>query len=152
MVPILPFHHNQCRESEDRNKIMSDKFVGGMDFEEWAALAQRDPESFEALRKKVIEEFLSGVPEEQQHRLRCLQWRIDRQRDISPTPLAACVAISDMMWSSLSGLNSSFQELLTGLVQGNESKPAVLRRRATVLPFKRTQRARAAKSEKRVGK
>ncbi|HEY5602268.1 MAG TPA: DUF3135 domain-containing protein, partial [Gammaproteobacteria bacterium] len=46
-------------------------------------------------------------------RLRCLQWKIDRVREKMPTPLAACVAISDMMWDSLDRLNQLYHDCQT---------------------------------------
>jgi hypothetical protein len=74
-----------------------------IDFDEWASLAQSDPEKFETRRREIIEAAISRNPPERQHRLRCLQWKIDQIRDRSPTPLSACVKISNMMWNSLTG-------------------------------------------------
>jgi len=79
-------------------------------FDEWLALSKSDPQSFESRRLESIEEFIKSVPEDKQHRLRCLQWKIDRVREKMPTPLAACVAISDMMWDSLDKLNQLYHD------------------------------------------
>lgn len=80
------------------------------DFDEWCKLSKSDPASFEARRLESIEEFIRSVPDDKQQRLRCLQWKIDRVQDKMPTPLAACVAISDMMWDSLDHLNQLYHE------------------------------------------
>jgi hypothetical protein len=86
------------------------KLETNFDFDEWLELSKTDPGSFENRRMESIEEFINSVPEDKQHRLRCLQWKIDRVREKMPTPLAACVAISDMMWDSLDKLNQIYHE------------------------------------------
>jgi len=86
------------------------KQQSNFDFDEWLQLSKTDPSSFESKRLASIEEFIQSVPADKQHRLRCLQWKIDRVREKMPTPLAACVAISDMMWDSLDKLNQLYHE------------------------------------------
>lgn len=104
-------------------------------FDEWLELSQKDPQAFEVLREKTISEFIDGVADERQHRLRCLQWKIDRVRETNPTPLAACVAISDMMWDSLEKLHKIYYEYdsITSLKDGNAILTPLPN--ATVLPF-----------------
>jgi len=96
------------------------KLSSNFDFDEWLELSKRDPESFETRRLQSIEELINSAPEERQQRLRCLQWKIDRVRDKMATPLAACVAISDMMWDSLDKLNQLYHdcESVTSLKDG----------------------------------
>lgn len=77
----------------------SDPFV----FEEWAALAQRDPQAFEQQRQQYIEAFLATVPSRQRNRLERLQWRVDMERRRAATPLSACVRLSRMMMDSVYG-------------------------------------------------
>ena len=86
------------------------KIESSFNFDEWLDLSKRDPKTFETRRLESIEEFINSVPEDKQHRLRCLQWKIDRVREKMPTPLAACVAISDMMWDSLDRLNQLYHD------------------------------------------
>lgn len=80
------------------------------DFDMWLELSKNDPEAFEAMRRKALQEFIGSVPEDKQHRLRCLQWKVDKVREKQKTPLAACVAISDMMWDSLERLNQLYYD------------------------------------------
>ena len=80
------------------------------DFDMWSELSKKDPDAFEALRKKAVQEFIGSVPEKKQHRLHCLQWKVDTVREKQKTPLAACVAISDMMWDSLERLNQLYYD------------------------------------------
>lgn len=71
------------------------------DFDEWMRLAQQQPEEFQKRREAVIEAAIAKAPEHLEPRLRGLQWRIDRVRETSANPLAACVRISRMMWDSI---------------------------------------------------
>ncbi len=68
------------------------------DFEDWASLAQSDPEAFEAKRQAAIAKLIESAPEELRQRLRGFQWRIDMERQRSANPLQACIRISNMMW------------------------------------------------------
>ena len=79
-----------------------------IDFDEWVSLAKSDPEKFEAKRSEIIEAAISCHNPARQQRLRRLQWKIDQVRGLSPTPLAACIKISNMMWDSLSGPGGTF--------------------------------------------
>lgn len=72
-------------------------------FDRLKELAARDPEAFEALRRRSIEEMLARVPADRRERLRGLQWRIEQARARAPNPLAACVTLSRMMWDSVYG-------------------------------------------------
>ena len=80
-------------------------------FKEWAELAQSDPDRFEARRSRILNEAIRRVPSDRQQMLRGLQWRVDRIRELKRTPLAACIAISDMMWDAFSDLHHSYTEL-----------------------------------------
>ena len=115
------------------------KLSSNFDFDEWLELSKRDPESFESRRLESIEELINSAPEDKQHRLRCLQWKIDRVRDKMSTPLAACVAISDMMWDSLDKLNQLYHdcESVTS-VQGDKRVIAPLPK-AKIVEFSRQQ-------------
>ncbi len=74
-----------------------------IDFDHWSDLANSDPEAFEARRNQLIEEVIRRAPSHRQQRLRGLQWRLDRVRERSQTPMAACIRISEMMWDALMG-------------------------------------------------
>ncbi len=82
-----------------------------LDFDHWLELAKADPESFEELRRQIIDEAIARFAEPRQSHLRCVQWRIDRMRERSRSPMAACIAISNMMWDSFRHLNSTYQHL-----------------------------------------
>lgn len=68
------------------------------DFESWMTLAQTDPEEFERRRLKEIEATIAQAPEYMRDRLRRLQWRIDMERRLCKTPLAACIRLYSLMW------------------------------------------------------
>lgn len=85
-----------------------------IDFDTWAEVARDDPEAFEAMRLKAIEEAIDSAPQDNRERLRRLQWRIDQERRLARTPMAACMRISRMMWRAVlgpNGLNDRFAEL-----------------------------------------
>jgi hypothetical protein len=85
-----------------------------IDFDLWADMARNDPEAFETMRLEAIDAVIARAPQENQERLRRLQWRIDQERRLARTPMAACLRISRMMWRSVlgpGGLNERFAEL-----------------------------------------
>lgn len=106
-----------------------------LDFEKWSTLAQSDPESFEKKRLEIIEFFFANVPEEKRRRLRGLQWQVDQTRQLTHTPMASCLAISNMMWDSLHQLNiqqRELQDLTSGQPAACTTHEPVA---ATILPF-----------------
>ncbi len=111
-----------------------DEKLNKLDFETWMALWRDSPENFESCRAKRIAAYINSVPEKHRERLRCLQWRIDKVRERAANPLAATIAISEMMWKSFDELGSMYKEL-AGMVDGRQ--PRRTRRTATVLPFNR---------------
>jgi len=119
------------RKEEKLNKL---------DFETWMTLWRDSPENFESCRAQRIAAYINSVPAKHRERLRCLQWRIDKVRERAANPLAATIAISEMMWKSFDELGSMYKDL-AGLVEGR--RPQRTRRTATVLPFNRTAFARS---------
>ena len=109
-----------------------------MGFEEWKALARNDPASFEAKRRQCIEALIDSAPEEKRRRLRGLQWQIDQTRSLARTPMASCIAISNMMWDSLYLLNQHQRELAHATSVKQSARPAASTA-ATVLPFRTRQ-------------
>lgn len=82
-------------------------------FEEWQALAAKDPEAFEQARRRAIDAFIGGVKPPYRDRLQGLQWRIDMERRRSRNPLAACVRISRMMMNRVYGRGGLLDALAT---------------------------------------
>lgn len=102
-------HELTAQQAETRSPLV--------DFDQWSDLARSNPEAFEARRSKVIDEFIAAMPAHKQHRMRCLQWKIDQVRNQCATPMAACIKLSEMMWDSLigpGGLNESLHRLRGG--------------------------------------
>jgi hypothetical protein len=93
-----------------------------VDFDTWSKLSQSDPEAFEARRAEVIEQMIQNMPAHKQHRMRCLQWKVDQVRAQASNPLSACVKLSEMMWDSLAG-PGGLREALEGLGQRNFAPP-----------------------------
>lgn len=99
---------------------MKNTKIAEKEFDEWAEAAESNPASFEEMRLAAIEAFIASVPEENQDRLRKLQWRIDQERRLAKTPMNACIRLSRMMWRNVlghGGLRDRFDEL-NGLLHG----------------------------------
>jgi hypothetical protein len=87
------------------------------DFDAWVKLARQDPQAFEEKRKRIIEEAIQGAPAHKQQRLRCLQWKLDKIRETSRTPIIACLHINRLLWENVTGehgLLNRLQQLQTG--------------------------------------
>ncbi|MGA7801464.1 MAG: DUF3135 domain-containing protein [Gammaproteobacteria bacterium] len=109
---------------------------GHIDFEQWAALAASDPEAFEARRAQVIDAAIRRAPRPKQQRLRGLQWKLDQVRQLSRTPMAACLRMTNMMWDSVlseGGLLEAFEQL-------GQTKPARSRPKASVISLDHNRR------------
>jgi hypothetical protein len=116
----------------------ANNFCFAFDFDEWAALAQSDPQAFESRRLALIEDYLGQFPSPEQRRLRGLQFRIDMERRRARTPMAACLRLSAMMWDSLLGAHGLKQALDAMLPQTTASpptQPEFRRAPARVIPF-----------------
>ena len=123
---------------------MSEQDPADLDFDTWAGLARDEPERFEALRQAAIDAVIEGAPEANRERLRRLQWRIDQERRLARTPMAACLQISRMMWDRVLG-EGGLRERLTemgDLLQGRPgSRPVHAAAPARVLRFGHQDRA-----------
>lgn len=103
-----------------------------LDFEFWMQLAKKDPEAFERSRQERVAQLIEQAPATQRRRLQGLQWKIDQTRKLARGPIAACMAISNMMWDSLQQLNEQQHELAytplnnTGQMQSPPSAATVL--------------------------
>ncbi len=68
-------------------------------------MAREDPEKLELLRRSMMAALIDSAPNEKiKNRLRGLQFKIDVERDRAKTPMAACIALSEMMHESLAEL------------------------------------------------
>lgn len=103
-------------------------------FEEWAKLAKQDPDRFEAHRAQALNDAIDRVPEDRQLMLRRLQWKVDRVRELKSTPLAACIAITDMMWNTFNDLNRSYY-WLSEHKKGFFHQQIASLPKATIIPF-----------------
>ena len=94
-----------------------------IDFDDWVSLATSDPAAFEALRESKISAYLEKVSESRRHRMRCLQWKIDKLREKNKdSALAACYSISELMWETFDHFRSILHS--SEAVLGNSSEQA----------------------------
>lgn len=83
------------------------------DFDQWSRIAQQEPEKFEAMRQKMINDLIAQAPAHLQQRMTGLQWQVDQIRNQASNPMAACLQISQKMWANVlgdSGLLKALQE------------------------------------------
>ena len=106
-----------------------------MDFEHWVDLAMNDPERFEEMRRAAIDEFLASVSDDRRLQLQRLQWRVDRVRERCATPMAATIAISEMMWDAFYDLHDQYQDVFGNDTAKRYKRPVVKPKPAKVLPF-----------------
>jgi len=103
------------------------------DFDHWVALAEQDPELFETERSSVLEAAIHRVPMQKQHRLRCLQWKLDQIRKTSSTPLVASLRMNRLLWEALAGKNGLIEQLKQ--MQMPDNPQQIPRNSAKILPF-----------------
>jgi hypothetical protein len=100
------------------------------DFDAWAALARTDPQGFEDCRDRTINEAILRAPPHKQQRLRRMQWKLNQIRNISHTPMAACLRMNRMLWESVIGDNGLLNCLLdpehSGRRAGATAKPSAI--------------------------
>ena len=109
--------------------------VKSMDFEQWMDLAMNDPEQFERMRRAAIVGFLASIPSEKRLHLQRLQWRVDRVRERCATPMAATIAISEMMWDAFYNLHDQYQDAFGNIKAKRYTRLAASSKSAKILPF-----------------
>ncbi len=103
---------------------------------EWIQLARENPDAFEAMRLKLINESIKSAPAEMQRRLKGLQWKIDHVRSRASNPTVAFIEISNMMWDSTLQLRDKQQDLLD-LCHGIKRNSLAQSSSGKILNFKR---------------
>ncbi len=104
-------------------------------FDEWAHLFEKDSEAFEKKRQNEINQLIAGLSDQSRGRMKKLQWRIDKERERSSSPMESCLRVHNMMWDSVYGERG----LLYGLellIQTCETQE-VHQNIAEILEFKR---------------
>ncbi len=86
--------------------------MSNFNFDEWASLYKNYPEEFERKRAAILESEILKAPVERRNKLRMLQLECDAYHS-SMTPLAATVAISQLMDEKLNELKTNIELLKT---------------------------------------
>ena len=85
--------------------------IEDIDFDEWMALYEADPEAFEQRREQLIRTTIESAPDQHQRRLNGLQFQIDMERRRADSPLQSCMRISSMMWERFDEMRGHLNEL-----------------------------------------
>lgn len=88
--------------------------MSDFNFDEWASLYKNYPEEFERKRTALLDAEILKAPIGQREKLRMLQMECDAYHH-GMTPLAATVAISQLMDSKLNELKSNMESLQSNL-------------------------------------
>lgn len=104
------------------------------DFDQWATLARQDPDAFERMRGRTIEQAICQAPAGKRQRLRCLQWQLDRIRQTSRTPMVACLRMNRLLWKAVIG-EGGLLDRLGGPQSPTDPSPPP--RNARILHFRR---------------
>ena len=81
-------------------------------FDELLTLAKKDPKALEALRTDHINSLIDNASENNQQRLRGLQFQIDAQREIhKDSPMGSCMKISQLMHETFAELRGHLNQL-----------------------------------------
>jgi len=102
---------------------------------DWAQLAQQDPEAFETMRTELLQNFIQNSSANVQKKLEGMQWKIEHIRRRANTPAEALAEISNMMWQSTQQLGVKQQDLLD-ICTGQKVDTAPSHENAQILPFK----------------
>ncbi len=102
-------------------------------FDEWAKIAREDPDAFENMRKKMIQDVIDATSPEVRKRMQGLQWKIDNIRAISSNPMASCLKISHMMWDNVLGEDGLLENMRKLNDPEQISKPKQPKQSATII-------------------
>ena len=80
-------------------------------FDHFASLAKKDPDAFEAYRKKLIEKTIEDAPRERRTNLQRYQWRIDQETRKHDNSLGACIKLTQMMSQRMFSINKQLDTL-----------------------------------------
>ena len=80
-------------------------------FDSWVELAKKDPEAFEVMRARLIEETIAAAPKEVQQKLHQLQWKLDGIRRKATHPLQAVAEYNKMTIDLLDKQRSLYHEI-----------------------------------------
>lgn len=81
------------------------------DFDELVALHRRDPQAFEALRARLLDETVRSAPAEHRPALEQVRARIDSVRRSAATPFEAALIASRMMQQSVGDLLGAWKQV-----------------------------------------
>lgn len=84
----------------------------GFNFDQWMQLAKEDPVVFEQKRQSALQAIIDHAPEDQQRRLKGLQFQIDAQCSLAKSDMERMVRISKMMHQSFHDLRVSLNDVV----------------------------------------
>ncbi len=80
-------------------------------FDQLKKLNDLDPNAFEALREKLVNDCIETASAERQHRLQGLQFHINSRRKLANNPMESCISLSRMMHETFWDMHNSLEGL-----------------------------------------
>lgn len=66
-------------------------------FDEWAELARKDKQAFEKKRMELISQLIKNSDPDVRHKLQCLQFKINMEREKSKSAMGSCIRMQRML-------------------------------------------------------
>ncbi len=104
-------------------------------FDAWKRLAEKDPQAFEEMRKKVVKAEIAKAPKSMQHRLTGMQWRVDMERKRCSNPTQSMIYVYKKMWNSVYGENGLLSALHGNTADQQMGSGCKNLTAASILPF-----------------
>lgn len=113
----------------DEELSFFDPETGKINFDLVMELSKTDPEKFEELRQKEINDFIASAPDKYQKRLLGLQFKVDTTRSTSKNVTQSYIRLTELFWKE--GF-ARFQDSFEGRI-----KPPEAPEKNNVLEFKK---------------
>ncbi len=106
------------------------------DFDERFRLFREDPEEFERLRKRLVDEAIESVDEDRREGLRRFHWRIETEFRKHKSPIGAFIALQKMFFEQVYG-KGGFHDALEVILGKKDARCLSSRKSesAVIIPF-----------------
>ena len=100
-------------------------------FDELMELARNSPQTFESVRKHMVDQMIESMPEGRKLNMRRYQWRIDQETSRHDNSMGCCIKLSSMMSARMLELGRQL-DLLHGASAEQFSETVADRKNAVV--------------------
>ena len=105
-----------------------------MDFDDWVALYEHNPERFEQYRMRILNAQITTAPKHIRPRLQGIKFQLEAERARSRSELGYQMRLSAMLMESFQALNAQLQDLY---LDPEYTQTPPTKKTATILPFEK---------------